>query len=63
MVISGTVIVLLLPFAWSGYFIAQKHQWAQSKLAELEPRYSRMLGLQAQRSEMTSVLAQAQVNL
>lgn len=60
MVLAGTVIVLLLPFAWGGYFMAQKHQWAQSKLAELEPRYSRLLGLQAHRSEMASVLAQAQ---
>ena len=44
-VLTITVIVLLLPLALLGYYMAQKHQWAQDRLAELEPRYSRLLGL------------------
>ena len=59
MVIACTVAVLLLPFVWGGYFIWQKHQWAQAKLAELEPRYSRLLGLEAQSADLSRVLAHA----
>lgn len=60
MVLAGVVAVLLLPLLWGGYYMVQKHQWAQAKLAELEPRYSRLLGLQAQRSELSDALAQVQ---
>ena len=59
-VLTITVIVLLLPLALLGYYMAQKHQWAQDRLAELEPRYSRLLGLEAQGAELVDVLARAQ---
>ncbi len=35
-VLTITVIVLLLPLALLGYYMAQKHQWAQDRLAELD---------------------------
>ena len=60
MVLAGAVVLLLLPFLWGGYYIAQKHGSVQTKLAELEPRYSRLLGLQAQRGELSDVLVQVQ---
>lgn len=60
MILAGTVIILLLPFAWGGYYMAQKHHWAQTKLAELEPRYARLKGMQEQSGELSSALARAQ---
>lgn len=59
-VLTITVIVLLLPLALLGYYMVQKHQWAQERLAELEPRYSRLLGLEAQGAELVDMLARAQ---
>ncbi|OGB00689.1 MAG: general secretion pathway protein GspM [Burkholderiales bacterium RIFCSPLOWO2_12_FULL_65_40] len=55
-----TVMVLLFPLGLLGYYMMQKHQWAQDRLAELEPRYSRLLGLEAQGAEMAKVLERAQ---
>lgn len=55
-----TVMILLLPLALLGYYTVQKHQWAKERLAELEPRYSRLLGLEAQGTELADVLARAQ---
>lgn len=52
-------LVLLLPLGGIGLYIFQKHQWAQARLQELEPRYARMVGLGAQRTEVAEVLAQA----
>ncbi len=60
MVLATTVMVLLLPLALLGYYMADKHQWAQSQLAELEPRYARLLGLEAQGAEMAELLGRAQ---
>ena len=60
MIIAGTLAVLLLPVAWGGYFVFQKHQWAQARLAELEPRYSRLLGLEAQSADLSGALTRAQ---
>ena len=60
LVLAGTVIVLLLPLALLGGYIAQKHQWAQARLAELEPRYARLQGLEQQRTDLEATLARAQ---
>lgn len=60
LLMAGTVVVLLLPLALLGWYVAQKHQWAESRLAELEPRHARLLGLEAQRAEMGALLEQAQ---
>lgn len=51
--------LLLAPLAAAGVYVFQKHQWAQARLAELEPRYARLLGLNEQRADITAVLAQA----
>ena len=60
LVLAGTVIVLLLPLALLGGYVAHKYQWAQTRLAELEPRYARMKGLEQQRADLEAVLARAQ---
>lgn len=50
-----TLALLALPLIAAGFYVYQKHQWAANRLHELEPRYARLLGLEANRD----VLAQA----
>lgn len=52
-----TLALLALPLAAVATYVYQKHQWAQSRLDELEPRHARLLGLDANRD----ALAQSQV--
>lgn len=59
LVLAGFLIVMLLPFIALGWYVAHKHQWAQARLEELEPRYARLLGLEAQRPEIVAALVQA----
>ena len=49
-------LLLLLPLLGAGAYLWSKHQWAGNRLAEIEPRYARLLGLEASTAE----LAQAQ---
>lgn len=56
--LGAVVLLLLLPLGGIGAYVFHKHQWAQSRLEELEPRYARMVGLDAQRAEIAEVLAQ-----
>jgi general secretion pathway protein M len=51
--------LLLAPVVAGGVYVFQKHQWAQARLAELEPRYARLLGLDEQRADISAALAQA----
>ena len=60
LVLAGTILVLLLPLALLGSYVAQKHQWAEQRLAELEPRYARLLGLEEQKAGIEAALLQAQ---
>jgi len=41
------VLALAIPLALGGWYLTQKHQWAQTRIDGLEPRYARILGLQA----------------
>lgn len=59
MLVGASVIVLLLPLIALGGYIAHKHQWAQARLEELLPRYARLSGLEAQRSDIAATLARA----
>ncbi len=59
LVLAGSLIVLLLPFLAAGWYVVHKHQWAQARLEELEPRYARLVGLEAQRPEIVAALTQA----
>jgi general secretion pathway protein M len=49
-------IVVLVPVLAGAYLIS-KYQWAESKLAELEPRYARLIGLEASKGQMTRAMA------
>ena len=55
-----TALVLLAPLLAGGIYIAKKHAWAQSRLAELEPRFARLKGLNLQREEIEESLNRAQ---
>ena len=51
--------VALLPVAGGAWYVLHKHTWAQERLAQLEPRYARLLGLEAQRTELQAALQRA----
>ena len=57
--VAGTVAVVLIPLLAAVWYVAEKHQWAQEQLSKLEPRHARLLGLEAQKADIASVLAQA----
>lgn len=56
-------LVVVLPLALGGWYVFQKHQWAQSRLAELEPRYARLQGLQESAQDLAKANAQARALL
>ncbi|GAB2455525.1 MAG: type II secretion system protein GspM [Comamonas sp.] len=58
-ILIGTLCLVLLPLLVLGGYIASKHRWAQTKLAELEPRYARLKGLDMQRDEVEQALQRA----
>ena len=59
-VLLMTLGVLALPFAVAGMYLYQKHQWAQNRLSEFEPRYARLLGLESNREKLTQASARGQ---
>ena len=55
--------VLMLPLAGAGIYFYQKHQWAENRLQELEPRHARLLGLEANRDNLAQARERAKVLL
>ena len=51
--------VILLPLASLGIYVYQKHQWAQNRLTDFEPRYARLAGLDANREALEQALGKA----
>lgn len=51
------VLAAVLPLVAGGLWLWNKHQWATDKLAELEPRYARMLGLIDSKDKLQQVEA------
>ena len=49
----------LVPFVAAGAYLAAKHRWAGARLAEIEPRYARMLGIDASRAELGRALSES----
>lgn len=47
-----TVLLVLLPVLGLAGFVWQKHDWAASRLAELEPRHARLQGLLTSQTEL-----------
>ncbi len=54
-----TLCAVLVPLILVGLYVLQKHQWAQDQLARAEPRYARLLGLEARRDELLQTEVQA----
>ena len=42
---------------FAAYFVASKHVWASERLAEIEPRYARLLGIASQAVALEAALA------
>lgn len=61
--LAVTLLLLVLPLALAGMYMVQKHRWAQDRLAELEPRYARLLGMEASQGELEKTAAQARALL
>lgn len=59
-VLLMTLGVLAFPFVAGGIYLYQKHQWAQNRLSEFEPRYARLLGLEANRENLARATARGQ---
>ena len=59
---SGNLVILAFVLALvagaSVSYVVAKHRWAQNALAELEPRYARLLGLRASGAELDRALAE-----
>ena len=51
--------VVLLPLGSFGIYVYQKHQWAQNRLSDFEPRYARLAGLDANREALEQALGKA----
>ncbi len=54
-----TVALAIVPLALLGWYVQQKHQNAEAQLAQMEPRYARLLGLEAQRADIEALLSSA----
>lgn len=54
-----SLALVLVPLAAGAWYVLHKHTWAQERLAQLEPRYARLLGLEAQRSELQTARQRA----
>lgn len=61
--LAVSIGLLLLPVIAGGIYVAYKHQWAEGRLAELEPRYARLLGLQSSRAGLASAESEARALL
>lgn len=55
-----TLALLALPFIAVGVYVHQKHQWAADRINALEPRYARLLGLEANRDGLAQAHARGQ---
>ena len=58
-ILAVSVSLLLIPLISVAWYIYHKHQWAQMRLVELEPRYARLKGLDLHREEIETALKTA----
>ena len=50
--VLASILLALVPFVAGGVYVYQKHRWAQDLMAQLEPRYARLTGLEQQKPEL-----------
>jgi general secretion pathway protein M len=58
-----TLLLLCAPLIAGGWWLWQKHQWAQQQLDQLEPRHARLLGLQASKDSLAQAHTEAKAQL
>ncbi len=51
--------VALLPIIGGAVYVRGKHAWGNERLAQIEPRYARLLGLESQRAELEAARQRA----
>ncbi len=47
-----SILLVLLPLVAGGIYVYNKHRWAKDLMAQLEPRYARLVGLERQKEEL-----------
>ena len=57
LILVAVVLLGLAALVW------QKHSWAQDRLAEIEPRYARLAGLEASRAQLDATLTSTQASV
>ena len=55
-----SILLALVPLIAGGIYVYQKHRWARDLMAQLEPRYARLTGLELQKSELEDVRKRVQ---
>jgi general secretion pathway protein M len=58
-----SMLLILLPLFIAGAYVWHKHQWANSVIAEIEPRHARLQGLGSLKQELEIALKQTQAAL
>jgi general secretion pathway protein M len=61
--LAAGLILMAALFLGLGYAAWQRHSWAQQQLAEVEPRYSRLVGLVAKSAQLDTALASTKAML
>lgn len=54
------LLLILLPLGAGAAYVALKHQWGQTQLSQLEPRYARLLGLEKQHEQIEDAVDQSE---
>ncbi|KQO23974.1 hypothetical protein ASF11_22240 [Acidovorax sp. Leaf76] len=58
--VLASILLALVPLIAGGIYVYQKHQWARDLVAQMEPRYARLTGLELQKSEIEDVRKRVQ---
>ncbi|MDR0224941.1 MAG: type II secretion system protein M [Burkholderiaceae bacterium] len=56
LLLSVLALAVIVPLALLGSWVYGKHLWAQEQLATMEPRYARLVGMQAQSDDIQKAL-------
>jgi len=60
-IVTSTVLLAVILIA--GQYVVRKHLWATERLAEIEPRYARLMGLRDAGAQLDEGLKQARATL
>lgn len=61
--ISLVVVLVCAPFLVAGMYLHAKYQWANGRIAEIEPRYARLLGLLENKDALVQAATTAKAQL